>query len=198
MDRGLWTDKRGVVMSRVGRMPIPIPPGVEVEILGNRISVKGPRGESRRAIHSAMKVIREDNQIKVVRPSEDRLHRSLHGLTRTLIANMIEGVTKGFQKILEISGVGYRALLEKDKLILQVGFSHPVELKIPAGVEVKVEGAKLSLKGNDKEQVGEMAAKIKKVRPVEPYKGKGIKYEGEYVKRKAGKAGKVGGEMEKK
>jgi len=111
---------------------------------------------------------------------------------------MIEGVTKGFQKILEISGVGYRALLEKDKLILQVGFSHPVELKIPAGVEVKVEGAKLSLKGNDKEQVGEMAAKIKKVRPVEPYKGKGIKYEGEYVKRKAGKAGKVGGEMEKK
>lgn len=185
-------------MSRVGRMPIPIPPGVEVEILDNMISVKGPRGESRRAIHPAMKVIREDNQIKVVRPSEDRLHRSLHGLTRTLIANMIEGVTKGFQRILEISGVGYRALLEKDKLILRVGFSRPVDLKIPAGVEIKVEGTKLVLKGNDKEQVGEVAAKIKKVRPVEPYKGKGIKYEGEYVKRKAGKAGKVGGEMEKK
>jgi len=187
-------------MSRIGRAPIPVPAGVEVRIEDHHVMVKGPKGELSRTIHPDMLVELRDGQIVVERPSEDALHRSLHGLTRTLIANMVTGVTKGFEKTLELTGVGYRVARAGNRLSLQLGFSHPVELVPPPGVEIAgVEtftptqsnewlSGRFTLRGIDKEMVGELAAKIRHIRQVEPYKGKGLRYAGERVRRKAGKA----------
>lgn len=179
-------------MSRVGKKPIIIPNNVEVKLQDNKISVKGPKGELSRSINPAIKIKIEDNKILVNREKDDKTSKSLHGLTRTLIANMIEGVTQGFKKILDISGVGYKVQSSGDKLTFQVGFSHPVVIDVPKNIEAKVEGANIIINGIDKEKVGEFSAKVKEIKPVEPYKGKGIKYIGEYVRRKAGKAGKIG------
>lgn len=180
-------------MSRIGKMPIAIPAGVEVAIDGQIVNVKGPKGQITKEFHKDMIIKREDSQIVVERPSDDKLHRSLHGLTRTLVSNMVEGVTNGFQKGLELSGVGYRAAMQGKKLVLTVGYSHPVEIEPEAGLEVEVPvPTKIIVKGIDKEQVGALAANIRKVREPEPYKGKGIKYEGERIRRKVGKTGGKG------
>lgn len=180
-------------MSRIGKMPIEIPQGVDVKQSGNQLTIKGPKGELVKEFHSDMLIEISDGTIEVKRPSEIKEHRSLHGLTRTLVANMIEGVTKGFEKNLEIQGVGYRAAKQGNKLVLSMGYSHPVEFTPAAGMEIEVSApTKISVKGNDKELVGQLAANIRKVRPPEPYLGKGIRYEGERVIRKAGKAGKAG------
>jgi len=177
-------------MSRIGRLPIEIPQGVQVNLVDNLITVKGPKGELQKELPAEIKVEVQDNQVVVTRPSDQREHRALHGLTRTLVANMIEGVTKGFEKKLEIVGVGYRAALQGNKLVLQIGYSHPVEITPPPGIEIEVSApTKITVKGIDKEQVGALAADIRAVRGPEPYKGKGIRYEGEYVRRKVGKAG---------
>ncbi|MGI6143828.1 MAG: 50S ribosomal protein L6 [bacterium] len=177
-------------MSRIGRLPIEIPQGVQVNLVDNHIIVKGPKGQLEKDLPGEVKVEIQDNQVVVTRPSDERRHRALHGLTRTLVANMIEGVTKGFEKKLEIVGVGYRAALQGNKLSLQVGYSHPVEITPPPGIEIEVPApTKITVKGIDKEQVGALAADIRAVRGPEPYKGKGIRYEGEYVRRKVGKAG---------
>jgi len=181
-------------MSRIGRMPIALPEGVEVTQQGNRLSVKGPLGTLERELHPEMKVERSDGQLQVVRPSDQPRHRALHGLTRTLVANMVTGVTTGFTRQLEISGVGYRAQLQGQKLVLALGYSHPVEVDPPAGIEFRVENpTRLAVFGADKELVGQTAAYIRSRRKPEPYKGKGIRYQGEHILRKAGKAGKVGG-----
>jgi large subunit ribosomal protein L6 len=181
-------------MSRIGRMPIALPDGVEVIQEGTRITVKGPLGTLARDIHPEMKVERDDGQLQVVRPSDQPRHRALHGLTRTLVANMVTGVTSGFTRALEISGVGYRAQLQGEKLVLALGYSHPVEVDPPDGIEFRVETpTKLAVFGADKELVGQTAAYIRSRRKPEPYKGKGIRYAGEHILRKAGKAGKVGG-----
>jgi len=181
-------------MSRIGRMPIALPEGVEVTQDGNRLTVKGPLGTLEREIHSEMKLERSDGQLLVLRPSDQPRHRALHGLTRTLVANMVTGVTTGFTRALEISGVGYRAQLQGEKLVLALGYSHPVEVEPPAGIEFRVETpTKLAVFGADKELVGQIAAYIRSRRKPEPYKGKGIRYAGEHILRKAGKAGKVGG-----
>ena len=181
-------------MSRIGRMPIALPEGVEVVQEGSRLRVSGPLGTLEREIHPEMKVERNDGQLQVVRPSDQPRHRALHGLTRTLVSNMVTGVTTGFSRALEISGVGYRAQLQGQKLVLALGYSHPVEVDPPAGIEFRVESpTKLSVFGADKELVGQTAAYIRSRRKPEPYKGKGIKYAGEHILRKAGKAGKVGG-----
>ena len=181
-------------MSRIGRMPIALPEGVEVTQDGNRLTVKGPLGTLEREIHPEMKLERENGQLQVVRPSDQPRHRALHGLTRTLVANMVTGVTTGFTRALEISGVGYRAQLQGQKLVLALGYSHPVEVDPPAGIEFRVETpTKLAVFGADKELVGQTAAYIRSRRKPEPYKGKGIRYAGEHILRKAGKAGKVGG-----
>ncbi len=181
-------------MSRIGRMPIPLPDGVEITQDGNRLTVKGPLGTLEREIHPEMAVERNDGQLQVVRPSDQPRHRALHGLTRTLVANMVTGVTTGFTRALEISGVGYRAQLQGQKLVLALGYSHPVEVDPPAGIEFRVETpTKLAVFGADKELVGQTAAYIRSRRKPEPYKGKGIRYAGEHILRKAGKAGKVGG-----
>ena len=181
-------------MSRIGRMPIPLPSGVEVTQEGSRLSVKGPLGTLERTIHPEMTVEREDGTLRVVRPSDEPRHRALHGLTRTLVSNMVTGVATGFTKNLEISGVGYRAQLQGTKLVLALGYSHPVEVDPPAGIEFRVETpTRLAVFGADKELVGQMAAYIRSQRKPEPYKGKGIRYAGEQILRKAGKAGKVGG-----
>jgi large subunit ribosomal protein L6 len=181
-------------MSRIGRMPIPLPDGVEITQDGNRLTVKGPLGTLEREIHPEMTVERADGQLQVVRPSDQPRHRALHGLTRTLVANMVTGVTTGFTRALEISGVGYRAQLQGQKLVLALGYSHPVEVDPPAGIEFRVETpTKLAVFGADKELVGQTAAYIRSRRKPEPYKGKGIRYAGEHILRKAGKAGKVGG-----
>ncbi|MGH2663197.1 MAG: 50S ribosomal protein L6 [Actinomycetota bacterium] len=178
-------------MSRIGRQPITVPDGVTVEVDEARVSVAGPGGALSQSVSPAMRVIVEGAEVRVERPSDEREHKSLHGLTRTLIANMVEGVTKGFQKVLEIQGVGYRAALRGQDLELQVGFSHPVEFPAPLGIEFEVPAAnRIVVKGIDKQLVGETAAKIRKIRKPEPYKGKGIRYEGEYVRKKAGKAAK--------
>jgi len=178
-------------MSRVGNKPIEIPKGVEVKIEGSRISVKGPQGSLERVVPPEIAVSQRDDKIYVERASDDRTHRSLHGLTRTLIANMVEGVSKGFSKTLEITGVGYRAVKKGDHLEVQVGHSHPVIVPKQSGVEIEVPiPTKIVVKGADKELVGEIAARIRKFRKPEPYKGKGIRYEGEYVRRKVGKTGK--------
>jgi len=181
-------------MSRIGKAPIAVPPNVQVTIRGSDVTVKGPRGELSRTFHRDMSVRLEDNQLIVIRPTEHRLHRSLHGLSRALLANMVHGVTEGFQKELEINGVGYRAQLEGETLVLSVGYSHTVQIVPPPGITFSVEKGyrNITVEGVDKELVGRVAAQIRAVRKPEPYKGKGIRYVGEYVRRKAGKAGKIG------
>ncbi|QGG49171.1 50S ribosomal protein L6 [Heliorestis convoluta] len=177
-------------MSRIGKKPVAIPAGVEVTVDGNVVTVNGPKGRLSRELHSDIVVNVEDNVVHVSRPSDQKLHRSLHGLSRTLIANMVEGVTNGFSKNLELVGVGYRAAKQGKKLVLTVGFSHPVEFEPEEGLEVEVPApTKITVKGIDKERVGALAANIRKVREPEPYKGKGIKYEGEVIRRKVGKTG---------
>ena len=184
-------------MSRIGRMPITLPPGVAVSIKENEVIVTGPKGELRRHFHPDMSISLDNNTLAVSRPSDNRMHRSLHGLTRALLANMVEGVTKGFEKGLEIVGVGYRAEKAGDKLLLRVGFSHLVEVSPLPGVSFQVEGVnRIKVKGIDKELVGEMAARIRAIRPPDAYKGKGIRYAGELVRLKAGKAGKAIGVKE--
>ncbi len=179
-------------MSRVGKVPIALPKGVEVRIDGPRVVVKGPRGELSRDLVPEITVKQEDGQIVVSRPSDQARHRAMHGLTRTLVANMVAGVSEGFSKTLEMQGVGYRAQMQGKELVLAIGFSHPVQIPPPPNIEFEVEGTtKIIVKGISKEQVGQVAADIRKVRPPEPYKGKGIRYAGEYVRRKAGKAGKA-------
>ena len=177
-------------MSRIGRKPIPIPDLVKVEISGGSVSVVGPKGSLSLRLHPSMTIRSEDRQLYCVRPSDNKLHRSLHGLTRTLVANMIEGVTKGFEKKLEMIGVGYRASLQGRNLTLMLGYSHPIIFPLPDGIKVGVESQNLlTISGADKQQVGEVAAKIRSLRPPEPYKGKGVKYSTERIRRKAGKAG---------
>lgn len=177
-------------MSRIGRMPIIIPADVTVKLDGNTITVKGQLGELSREIHSDMIVNIEDSQITVARPSDNRTHRSLHGLTRTLINNMVEGVHKGFEKALEINGTGYRAAKQGTKLVLTLGYSHLVEMEEPAGITYDVpEQTKIVVKGIDKQQVGEYAAQVRSKRKPEPYHGKGIKYANEHIRRKEGKTG---------
>jgi large subunit ribosomal protein L6 len=177
-------------VSRIGRKPIPIPDKVKVEIAGGGVSVEGPRGKLTLRLHPSMMVRAEDRQLHCVRPTNNKLHRSLHGLTRTLVANMIEGVTKGFEKKLEMVGVGYRASLQGRNLTLMLGYSHPIVYPLPEGIKVEVENQNLlTISGSDKQQVGEVAAKIRSLRPPEPYKGKGVKYATERIRRKAGKAG---------
>lgn len=181
------------MMSRIGRKPIDIPSGVDVKIDGNVITVKGPKGTLTREIHPEMIVKIENNQIVVQRPSDERFHKALHGLTRTLIANMIEGVTKGYEKVLEVVGIGYRAQKQGKKLILNVGYSHPVEIEEPAGITIEVpDQNRIIVKGIDKQLVGNFAANIRKVREPDPYLGKGIKYADEVLRLKEGKAGKGG------
>lgn len=178
-------------MSRVGRKPIPVPAGVQVSVDGNVVRVKGPKGELQRQLHRDMRILVEGQQIRVERPTDEREHRALHGLTRTLVANMVEGVSKGFQKTLELVGTGYRAAKSGQKLVLTVGFSHPVEMVPPKGIDIEVPATNsVIVKGADKEAVGAFAAKIREVRPPEPYLGKGIRYQGEAVRRKVGKTGK--------
>jgi large subunit ribosomal protein L6 len=181
-------------MSRIGRMPIPIPDGVEVTLDGQHVRVQGPLGTLERDVHPEMTLVREDGALRVERPSDAPRHRALHGLTRSLIANMVTGVTSGFTKNLEISGVGYRAQLQGDNLVLALGFSHPVEITPPEGISFTVETpTRLAVSGADRELVVQVAAAIRARRKPEPYKGKGIRYAGEQIRRKAGKAGKVGG-----
>ena len=177
-------------MSRIGKQPIPVPPGVEVKIDGATVRIKGPKCQLERVLHRDMIIKHEACQLVVERPSDNKLHRSLHGLTRTLVNNMVVGVTAGFQKNLELVGVGYRASKQGNKLVLAVGYSHPVEIEPEAGLEIEVPvPTKISIKGVDKEKVGALAAKVRAVREPEPYKCKGIKYECEKIRRKAGKAG---------
>ena len=180
-------------MSRVGRMPIEIPAGVTVSQNENTLTVKGAKGELTRTFHPDINIAVEENVITVTRPSDGKEHRSLHGLTRALVANMVTGVHEGFTKTLEINGVGYRAAKQGNKLTLTLGFSHPVEMEAPAGITIDVPAPnKIVVSGADKEVVGAVAADIRKWRKPEPYKGKGIRYEGEVVRRKAGKAGAKG------
>lgn len=180
-------------MSRIGRMPIPLPQGVEVDIKGSEVTVKGPKGELSRSFHPAMSISVDDRTVIVSRPSDNRIHRSHHGLTRSILSNMVVGVSQGFQKDLELVGVGYRAQKAGDKVILEVGYSHPVEFTSPAEVTVDVVAAqRLAVQGIDREVVGDVAAKIRAVRPPDHYKGKGIRYAGEVVRLKPGKSGKVG------
>jgi large subunit ribosomal protein L6 len=175
-------------MSRIGKKPVPIPKGVTVTLDGSKVTVKGPKGELSRSLPAAMLVSMKDNEVVVERPSEENEHKALHGLTRTLVANMVEGVTSGFEKRLEIQGVGYRAALRGNDLELALGYSHPVSVKAPDGIEFEVPvPTRIVVRGNSKQAVGEIAAIIRKQRPPEPYKGKGIRYEGEYVARKVGK-----------
>jgi large subunit ribosomal protein L6 len=179
-------------MSRVGRMPIPVPQGVVVNIKRNEVKVTGPKGELRGRFHPDMSITMKDNILTVERPSDSKEHRSMHGLTRSLLANMVEGVAKGFEKNLDIVGVGYRAEKKGDKLEIRVGYSHPVEVSPLPGLSLAVEGAnRIKVNGISKEAVGEMAAKIRAIRPPDAYKGKGIRYLGETVHLKAGKAGKA-------
>jgi large subunit ribosomal protein L6 len=175
-------------MSRIGKRPIELPAGVNVTIDPGRVMVSGPLGELQQQVPARMSIEREDGQLLVKRPTERGDDRALHGLTRTLVANMVEGVTKGFEKKLQIQGVGYRAALRGTSLELNVGYSHPVVIDAPKGIAFEVPTpTEVTVKGIDKQQVGEIAAQVRKVRPPEPYKGKGIRYEGEYVRRKVGK-----------
>lgn len=178
-------------MSRIGRMPIAIPAGVAVEIAeNNKVTVKGPKGTLERVLPKEMKITQENGEIKVERPNDLKKEKSLHGLTRTLINNMVLGVTNGYEKKLEINGVGYRAAKQGKKLVLTLGYSHPVEMDDPDGIETVVEGQNIIVKGIDKEKVGQYAAEIRTKRAPEPYKGKGIKYVDEVIRRKVGKTGK--------
>ena len=175
-------------MSRIGRKPVPVPEAVTVEIAPGNIAVKGPKGELSQFYSPDMSVEQGDGVVTVARPTDRGEHRALHGLTRSLIANMVEGVTNGFEKRLEIQGVGYRANLQGRKLVLALGYSHPVELEAPEGIDFEVPiPTRITVRGISKQAVGEVAANIRKQRPPEPYKGKGIRYEGEYVARKVGK-----------
>ena len=177
-------------MSRIGKRPVPIPKGVTVELSGSRLSVKGPKGSLSRTLPAEMVLAYADDHITVTRPSEATRHRALHGLTRSLVNNMVEGVSRGFSKHLEIQGVGYRAEAKPYGVDLVVGFSHPVKYRAPEGIKITAETpTALTIEGADKELVGQVAAEIRKVRPPEPYKGKGIRYRGEHVRRKAGKTG---------
>jgi large subunit ribosomal protein L6 len=179
-------------MSRIGKQPIEIPGGVTVDVAeGNVVTVNGPRGSLTRTMHPDMRIVSDGDVLRVERPGDEGFHRGLHGLTRTLIANMVDGVTQGFEKRLAIVGVGYRAALKGADLEIQVGYSHPVVVTQPDGIEFEVPApTQIVVRGNDKEQVGEIAANIRKIRKPEPYKGKGIRYENEYVRKKAGKAAK--------
>ena len=179
-------------MSRIGKMPIAVPPGVAIDIKGDDVTVTGPKGELHRHFSPEIAITLDDNTLNVTRPSDNKLHRSLHGLTRTLLANMVEGVAKGFEKNLEIVGVGYRAEKSGDKLVVRVGYSHPVTVTPLPGVSLDTEGAnRIKVSGISKEVVGQMAAEIRSIRPPDNYKGKGIRYAGEQVRLKAGKAGKA-------
>jgi large subunit ribosomal protein L6 len=174
-------------------MPIPVPKGVEVNIEGSDVTVKGPKGELARTLHPDMLINMGDDSVIIERPSEGKIHRSLHGLTRSLLNNMIVGVSEGFKKTLELVGVGYRAQMDGKNVVLQVGFSHPVKIEPMPGVTLAVEGSnKVIVTGINKEDVGQQAADIRKARKPNPYTGKGIKYDGEKIRRKAGKAGRVG------
>ena len=178
-------------MSRIGRMPIAVPAGVTVEIAeNNKVTVKGPKGELERVLPSEMEIKQEDGQILVTRPNDLKKMKSLHGLTRTLVNNMVVGVTEGYTKQLEVNGVGYKAAKSGNKLTLNLGYSHPVIMEDPEGLESVVEGNKITIKGIDKEKVGQYAAEIRDKRRPEPYKGKGIKYVDEVIRRKVGKTGK--------
>ena len=181
-------------MSRIGRLPITVPAGVEVTLVGRAITVTGPKGTLARDLHPDMTVVHEADSLLVSRPTEGKMHRQLHGLTRTLVANMVEGVTTGYRKGIEITGVGYRATKVGDKLQLNLGYSHPIEIDPPSGISFEVETpTRLAVVGIDKELVGQIAAKVRSTRKPEPYKGKGVRYSGEVIRRKAGKAGKIGG-----
>jgi len=179
-------------VSRIGRMPVVIPSGVEVNIDGSLVRVTGPRGEMSRTFPVAMGIEIADGQVLVKRPTDERMHRALHGMTRALINNMVVGVSTGFEKILEVNGVGYRAEVSGTTLMLYVGYSHPVKVEPPEGIRFDVDAKtrQIKVQGYDKELVGQVAADIRKVRPPEPYKGKGIKYLSEKIRRKAGKTGK--------
>lgn len=179
-------------MSRIGRLPVDIPSGVQVELTGSKIRVKGPKGELAREFSSLITIKMEDNQLKIARNSDNSEERALHGTTRAVLANMIHGVSKGFEVILEVEGVGYRAEMDGKKLALFVGYSHPVKIEPPAGIafETDAKTRQIKILGFDKELVGQVAANVRNVRPPEPYHGKGLRYLGEKVRRKAGKAGK--------
>lgn len=180
-------------MSRIGRKPIPLPSGVGVEIEGRRISVIGPKGSLSLEVHPRMTVKIQDGSLQVVRPSDVRQDRALHGLTRTLLANVVEGVSRGFEKRLELFGVGYRAQVDKGALVLHLGYSHPIRYPIPSGVSIRVEGTGvIVISGIDKQQIGQVAATIRSFRPPDPYKGKGIRYVGEVIRLKPGKTGAKG------
>ena len=178
-------------MSRIGKLPVNVPGGVTVSVDGNTVTVNGPKGTLSRTLRPEISVEQKDGKLFVLRSSEERLDRSLHGLSRTLVANMVEGVTNGFSKTLEIVGVGYRPSLQGKKLVLSLGYSHPIEIDPPAGIEFIVEerANRVQVKGIDKQLVGDVAAEIRFKRPPEPYKGKGVKYQGEVIRRKVGKAG---------
>jgi len=179
-------------MSRIGKVPIALPQGVEVKINGNKVTIKGSKGELSRTLPSDIAVSMKDKSLVVACPDDSREHRALWGLTRTLVANMVEGVAKGFERNLEISGVGYRAQKEGGKLVLQVGYNHPVEFQPPPGISITVEGAnRLRISGIDKEMVGKVAAQVRAIRPADSYKGKGIKYVEEKLRLKPGKAGRA-------
>jgi large subunit ribosomal protein L6 len=181
-------------MSRVGLKPISLPDKVEVDIRGNHVTVRGPKGELSRSFDPAMEIELESGILRVKRPTDQRTHRALHGLTRALLYNMVTGVSQGYNKVLEIVGTGYRAEMQGRNLVLYLGHSHPIEFEPPEGISFEVPrgGRSVTVEGRDKELVGEIAARIRRQRPPEPYKGKGIRYQGEYIRRKAGKAGKVG------
>lgn len=180
-------------MSRIGRMPVEVPQGVDIKINGSHVQVKGTKGQLEHTFPAAMKITFKDGMINVERPSDERTHRALHGMTRALINNMVVGVSTGFEKVLQIEGVGYRAEMNGDNLIINVGYSHPVEVQPPDGItfEVDTRTRQIKVKGFDKAVVGQVAADIRKIRPPEPYKGKGIQYQNERIRRKAGKSGKV-------
>jgi large subunit ribosomal protein L6 len=178
-------------MSRVGKKPIVIPEGVTVTLNNNTVTVKGPKGELTRTFHSDITISVEENVVTITRPSDAKEHRALHGTTRAVLSNMVEGVSTGFTRGLELIGVGYRAQKQGSKLVLNVGYSHPVEIEAEEGLEIEVPAnTRIIIRGTDKERVGALAANIRGVRPPEPYKGKGIRYEGEFVRRKEGKTGK--------
>jgi large subunit ribosomal protein L6 len=180
-------------VSRVGRIPVEIPKGVDVEVKGSSVRVKGPKGEMQRTFPGSMMISLDEGKVVVQRPSDEAQHRALHGLTRSLISNMVVGVSQGFEKVLEVNGVGYRAEMNDKKLVLYLGFSHPVEVEPLDGIsfEVDTRTRQIKVMGYDKQVVGQVASDIRKIRPPEPYKGKGIRYIDEIVRRKAGKAGKV-------
>jgi large subunit ribosomal protein L6 len=181
-------------MSRIGKLAIPVPSGVQIDIAGTHVTVKGPKGTLERDVAPELRIVQQDGELRVERPGDDKRSRQLHGLTRTLVANMVTGVTTGYRKGLEITGVGYRAQLVGKKLQLNLGYSHPIEIDPPEGVSFELETpTRLAVVGSDKELVGHVAARVRSTRKPEPYKGKGVRYAGEVIRRKAGKAGKIGG-----